>query len=1094
MRIITLIIVLAAVILNCCDINSENQDPVSSENLADGFVNPPDSVKPWVYWYWISDNNSRDGITKDLEAMASVGIGEAMIGNIGNKDMPFGKISTLSEEWWQLIEHAIREGKRLGVNIGLFNCPGWSQSGGPWVKYSESMRYLAYNEIEIEGGKRFVRKLSRPQELFQDVKVIAYPVPESDDLTIASLKPEITTSPALENPVFLVDNDTGTVCLFIKAGNNDKITIDLVTKIPFTARSITLHSARIPFAADIEVQIAEKGIFQSIRKFRYDRSNPRIYVGPVSFAPFSAAIPEVTSRNFRIVMSNFNLSNYLTNVPNLASGAGLSEITVSSAPRLENYIEKQLGKMCQTPFPLWDAYLWEPQAETGNQAMKIDPGTVIDLSSNLSHTDTLVWDAPAGKWIIMRIGATPTGAKNAEASPGAIGWEVDKMNREYLKSHFDAYIGELLKRIPAKDRTALKHIVLDSYEQGSENWTDGMENDFESKYGYDPVPWLPVLSGRIVGSADQSDRFLWDLRRIIADRVAYDYVGCFRELCQDKGLRIWLENYGHWGFPSEFLMYGGQSHDIAGEFWNEGELGNTECRAASSAAHIYGKRSVSAESYTSAGMAYQRYPAMLKKRGDWSYTEGINQVILHLYIHQPYEDKTPGINAWFGTEFNRKNTWFRQSKNWIDYQRRCMFMLQRGLPVNDICYFIGEDVPKMTGTRIPRLPEGYSFDYINAEVIMNRLSVKDGNLILEDGMSYKMMVLPPLETMRPELLRKIRQLVHQGACIIGPPPKHSPSLHNFPLADDEIRSLSAELWANPDDLSATTGNFDKGRIWNVTDLQPALSSIGLKPDVSFAENIPLLWIHRKLNENEIYFITNQSGNPVRFEATFRVSGKKPEFWDATDGMIRDLPDFSQRNGVTTVPLKLDSFGSAFIVFRKKGNVSSAVMKDNFPDPITITTILTPWEVSFDKSSGGPDNPVKMTTLEDWSKNSDDRIKYYSGTAVYKNTFVLDSIPPKEKIYVRLGNVYVMAEVRINGQPAGGVWTFPWQTDITKFVKPGENSIEVDVVNNWVNRLIGDSRLPEQNRKTWINLNQIKSDDPLQSSGLMGPVSVLSYRY
>ncbi len=393
---------------------------------------------------------------------------------------------------------------------------------------------------------------------------------------------------------------------------------------------------------------------------------------------------------------------------------------------------------------------------------------VIDLTSNLSADGTLTWDAPAGRWIVMRIGATPTGTKNSPSAPYATGWEVDKMSREHLKKHFDAFIGELLKRMPAEDRTALKHVVLDSYEQGSQNWTEDLDKDFQERYGYDPIPWFPVLSGRIVGSADQSDRFLWDLRRLIADRVAYDYVGGLRDLSQEQGLRVWLENYGHWGFPSEFLMYGGQSHDIAGEFWNEGELGNIECRASSSAAHIYGKRRVSAESYTSAGLAYQRFPAMLKKRGDWSYTEGINHVVLHLYIQQPYEDRTPGINAPFGTEFNRKNTWFNQSKKWIDYQRRCMFMLQRGLAVNDVCYFIGEDVPKMTGTRVPEIPGGYSYDYINAEVIMNRVTVKDGSLVLPDGMSYRLLVLPPLETMRPELLRKIKQLVTEGASVTGP--------------------------------------------------------------------------------------------------------------------------------------------------------------------------------------------------------------------------------------------------------------------------------------------------------------------------------------
>jgi hypothetical protein len=1093
MKMYALSIMITLLIVDCNDIYKENQDPVTQDELEKGFINPPDSVKPWVYWYWISDNNSKEGITKDLEAMARVGIGEALIGNIGYEEMPYGKIPILSEEWWQLIVHAVSEGKRLGVNIGFFNCPGWSQSGGPWIKYDESMRYLVSSETEVEGGRRIVQELLVPKDIFQDVKVLAFPVPENDDLTIASLKPEITTFPELEHPERLADGDTGTVCMFTRAGNSENIIIDVATKNLFTARSLVLHPARIPFAADIDLQIEENGIFYCVKKFRFDRSNPRVNVGPMPYGALSIALPEVTARNFRIIMSNFNLSNYLASVPNKASNAGLAEVTLSAAPRLEQYIEKQLGKMCQTPFPLWNEYQWEPQPETGAAAMKINPVEVIDLSTNLSG-NTLTWDAPAGKWLVMRLGATPTGTRNAAAAPHAMGWEVDKMNHEHLKKHFDAYVGELLKRIPAENRTVLKHVVLDSYEQGSENWTDGLTEDFRSKFGYDPVPWLPVLSGRIVGSADQSNRFLWDLRRIIADRVAYDYVGGFRDLCQEKGLRIWLENYGHWGFPSEFLMYGGQSHDIAGEFWNEGELGNIECRAASSAAHIYGKRSVSAESFTSAGLAYQRYPAMLKKRGDWSFTEGINQVILHLYIHQPYEDKTPGINAWFGTEFNRKNTWFDQAKNWVDYQRRCMFMVQRGLPVNDICYFIGEDVPKMTGTRIPELPKGYSFDYINAEVIMNRLSVKDGRLVLPDGMSYKLLVLPPLETMRPELLKKIRQLVNQGAFVIGPQPDHSPSLQNFPSADREVKSLSAELWGDPGDKSGKMVKYGKGMILNVSNMQTALNQIGLQPDVSVPENIPLLWIHRRLNDVEIYFITNQSNNKIIFKAKFRVKGKKPELWDPTSGMQRDLPTFSQINELTDIPLELNAFGSAFIVFKKGGDASSGNIESNFPEPKVLVTISAPWTVNYDSAWGGPGRPVKIDILEDWSKSKDERIKYYSGTATYKNTFVLDEIPLKEKLYLNLGDVKVMAEVKINGERAGGVWTPPWQTDITNLVRPGENTIEVDVVNNWANRLIGDSKLPQKFRKTWINVNQIKPEDPLQPSGLIGPVSVISVRY
>lgn len=1077
----------------CANYQPTDSDAVTPDMLMEGFTNPPDSVKPWVYWYWISDNNTREGVTRDLEAMAEVGIGEALIGNIGYEGMQYGNPGILSEEWWQMIEHTIREGKRTGVNIGLFNCPGWSQSGGPWVNPEESMRYLLYSELEIEGGKKLELKLVKPSEFFQQVRVLAFPVPDNEHSTLNRINSIISTIPQLESPDNLIDGDTGTICLFRRAAGSKEIIIDIQSKDSFAARSLLLYPANTPFAADIDLMINLNGKYKSIKKFRYDRSNARINVGPIPKGPVAVSIPEVNSKNFRLIMSNFSLSNYLTNLPNNASDAALSEIVLSGSPRVESFIEKQLGKMCQTPFPLWNEYQWKPQEETGSEEMKVNPGNVLDLTSSTAADGTLIWAAPEGRWILLQIGAVPTGTRNAQAAPHAMGWEVDKMNKHHLKKHFDSYIGKLLERMPAEERTALKHVVLDSYEQGSQNWTENMIEDFEVKYGYDPVPWFPVFTGRVVGSADQSDRFLWDWRRLVADRIAYDYVGGFRELCQEKGLRIWLENYGHWGFPSEFLMYGGQSHDVAGEFWNEGDLGNIECRAASSAAHIYGKKLVSAESYTSAGQAYQRYPAMLKKRGDWSYTEGINQVILHLYIHQPYEDKSPGINAWFGTEFNRKNTWFRQSKNWIDYQRRCMFMLRRGLPVNDICYFIGEDVPKMTGARIPEMPDGYSYDYINAEVIMNRLTVKDGRLVLPDGMSYSLLVLPPLETMRPELLQKIAELVKKGAKVYGPPPSRSPSLQNYPAADLTVKQLVQELWDEADIKARKSG---KRSVMNNMSLKEALDITGVLPDVRVTESTPVLWIHRKMNDCDIYFITNQSDNRLAFEAAFRVSGMQPELWDPLNGRVRDLKVFTHNGGMTEIPLQLESYGSAFIVFRRSSDSRSEkpMVKTNFPDPVTLLQISTPWEVTFDKTLRGPENRIMMETPEDWTKSRDERIRFYSGSAVYRNSFTLREIPAGENIIIDLGKVGVMAEVKVNGRFAGGVWTSPWTVDITEMVKQGENILEIEVVNNWINRLTGDSMLPEKERITWLNENPARPGDPLQPSGLMGPVVVRSIKY
>ena len=382
---------------------------------------------------------------------------------------------------------------------------------------------------------------------------------------------------------------------------------------------------------------------------------------------------------------------------------------------------------------------------------------------------------------------------NVPATPATTGLEVDKMNRAALKAHFDAYTGELLRRTTPAERKSFTHVIADSYETGPQNWTDGLEKDFKESYGYDPLPFLPVLTGRVVQSAAASDRFLWDLRRLVAEKIARDYVGGLRDLCAKNGLKLWLENYGHWGFPSEFLYYGGQSHEVGGEFWAGQSVKNGELRAAASASHTYGFRDVWAEAYTG-GPAMINTPRDLKAQGDQSFCEGVTQFVLHVNIHQPDDSKKPGINAWFGTEFNRHNTWFRESKTWIDYLRRSTVLLRAGYPAADVAYFIGEDAPKMNGMRQPEVPVGYDWDFINSDVLLNHLTVKNGRLTLPHGTSYAVLVLPDYPTMRPEVLAKISDLVAAGATVVGKAPDRSPSQQNQPAADARLKQLAAALW------------------------------------------------------------------------------------------------------------------------------------------------------------------------------------------------------------------------------------------------------------------------------------------------------------
>ena len=948
-----------------------------------------------------------------------------------------GPVKVLTPAWWSLVEHAIREGARTGVRVGTFNCPGWSQSGGPWVKPSQSMRYVTISEIRVKGPQKFSGRLATTAEHFQDIAVLAFPAPkgDADALTVKQAK--------------------------VPAGDSQ---IDLTgAEQPFTARSLTLTpAAPNAFRAEVELQAAgADGQFRSIRTFTFDRSNPNNNVGPMPWGPVTVAFPAVQATRFRLLLKG------------VKKPGEFASVELSSAARLERYVEKQLGKMWQTPSPLWDAYLWPAQTWKDPAGYTVPRAKVLNLSARMAADGTFTWNVPAGEWIVLRTGMAPTGVTNAPASPEGTGLEIDKMNRGLVRYHFQQFMGKMLERLTPAERQAMGHVIADSYETGAQNWTDGMAAAFQKRYGYDPLPWLPVLTGRVVDSADASDRFLWDLRRMVADRISYDYVGGLRDVAAEHGLRLWLENYGHWGYPGEFLQYGGQATDLGGEFWAGRGLGAIELRAASSAGHIYGKPVISAEAFTG-GPAWQSTPWALRQRGDWATAQGINHFVLHVYIHQPDDTKIPGISAWFGTEFNRLNTWFPQSREWVEYLRRTHFLLQQGKGVADVAYFIGEDAPKMTGQTKPELPEGYSFDYINGEVIEKRLTVKDGRFVLPDGMSYRLLVLPEQTTMRPAVLRKLKDLAAAGGAILGPKPNRSPSMEAYPAADREVQRLAAAVWANSKNVYSTG---------TLTDV---LARQNVQPDLTGLDREHFPWAHRSGPEGDIYFLSHQGDEPVTRQVSFRVTGRQPELWDAVTGEHRDLPEFREEQGRTVVPLQFAPRQSLFVLFRKPAAKSGGA---NFPALNRVAALTGPWSVAFDPK-WGPTEPVAFDALADWTTRPEPAIRHFSGTAVYRKQFTLTEAGGR--LYLDLGKLEnSLARVKVNGKDVGLVWCAPWRIEISGAAHAGTNDLEIAVTNTWNNRLVGDLPLPASERKTWASIPRVTAKTPLQPAGLLGPVTVQS---
>ncbi|MEI7900930.1 MAG: glycosyl hydrolase [bacterium] len=1086
--------------------------PLLADDLATAFVSPPEDTRPRCYWYWQDGHITTNGITKDLESMARVGIGGAYVGIIGG-----GAFKCLSEPWWQMVDHAIAEGGRTKVNVGLFNCPGWSQSGGPWVKPSQSMRYLVLPEMRLKGPQRFQGKLPLPagkEGEFQPVALLAFPEPADGGVVLGRTVAATTTStPEAKNLKAFFDGDPKTGPVIEKSEGAFALTFTAAS--PFTARSLTVTPAGAYYGrVQLDVDDGGQG-WKNVGSLMVERANLDLNDGPVPLAPAGVNFAPVTGIRFRLSFDRFN------------GEVAVGEVALQAATTVENVAEKQLQKIGGGAQPPSGHAIWQAPKPLDKAAQAVKPASVIELTSKIASDGTLTWEVPAGVWVLQYVGMLPTGKTNVPAPPEGTGPEVDKMNASAVRDHFNAYMGvALARRKTPQARQALRYTIADSYEVGPQNWTDDMRGDFRKTYGYDPLPYLPVLSGRVVGSAEASDRFLWDLRRRVADRVAYDYVGTLRQESRKNGLTLWLEPYAHYGFPAEFLQYGGQSDEVAGEFWCGGQpgsgLGVYEVRCAASVAHTYGKPKVFCEAFTG-GPAQRSTPQSLKGYTDWAYTEGINQFVLHLYYHQADTDGQ-GVNGW-GTSFHRNNIWFEQMGTWIDYQRRCSVLLQQGHSVADTLYFIGEDVPKpMNAYREPAPPPGVDYDFINAEVILSRLSVKNGRWTLPGGQSYAVMALPPVETMRPAVLKMFDGLVRQGGVLLGKPPLRSPSLQGYPQADQELARLAEGLWGAGD--AKPVRSVGKGKVLRGLTMAEALKEAGLSADVA---DLPegIRFAHRRNNEVEIYFFSNQKPEAITFAPLLRVSGKLPERWDAGTGNRERLALYQEEKGGTRVPLSLAPFGSAFVVLRQpaRGNhpvaiaapaglaqrswvesgplsvlagdankleararangdytlnwasgTKSTLRVSGVPEP---RQLAGPWQVTFApgnakaRAEQQPGTPVTFEKLGSLTERENENEKCFSGMATYRIAFRQEVSKPTTRWELDLGAAGSIAEVVLNGKTIATLWKPPFRADVTGALIPGENKLEVRVVNAWHNAM-------QRGRPT-------KEVEPLDPAGLIGPV-------
>jgi len=757
----------------------------------------------------------------------------------------------------------------------------------------------------------------------------------------------------------------------------------------------------------------------------------------------------------------------------------------------------------------------------------VDAANVIDLTKNLSPDGTLNWNAPAGDWQILRFGCTLNDhCLVSTCSEGWDGYAIDPFDAGAFTNYWNTVVEPLIADakscsgpgvspgrtgsdatqthgLDARATTgALKYLHTDSWEVEVANWTPTLREEFQKRRGYDLLPWLPVVAGKIVNSRDQSDRFLADFRRTMGDLAIDNHYKLFKDGAHQHGLLIHPESGGPHAVPVDAQQCLGFDDAPMSEFWawswthRIGDENRFFVKQPASAAHTYGHKLVLAEGFTTIGPHWQETLwDNLKPAFDHACTEGLNLLVWHAFVCSPESAGVPGQQYFAGTHLNPNVTWWEKSAPFFAYINRCQTLLQQGLPVADVAYYYGDHVPNFAQLRRSdpaRLGRGYDYDVITGEALLTRATVKDGRIVLPDGLSYRVLVLPNRPSISLPVLRKLKELVDTGATVIGPKPHEASGLKDFPQSDVEVKQLADELW-------------DKGRIIANRTAREFLLAHDVPPDFESLSTLnsqlstDLDFIHRTADGAEIYFVSSRTNQSVSANCIFRVTGKAPELWNAVTGEHKFATAYTGKDGRTIVPLDFAPCGSWFVIFRESAAKHPATRTSNTPSCQPLAELTGAWTVTFDPKWGGPES-VEFSNLVSWPTREEPGIKFYSGTAVYEKTFDLSAQIPDAKrqppdprpktLFLDLGNVRELAEVRVNGKSCGVTWSPPFRVDITDAVKPGANRLEIAVVNFWPNRIIGDAALPPGQRLTRTNIRKLTQNTPLTESGLLGPVRVL----
>lgn len=1109
----TLTYTLFYIVLFCSSISTTAQQGIDS-TIEKQFAHPGDQYRPWVFWYWMHGAISRNGITADVKAMREAGIAGAYLMTIKDTTsaVPFQPtVRQLTPEWWQLVKFAMEEAKRDGLKLAMHVSDGFALAGGPWITPELSMQKLVWTKSSVKAGIRSI-KLDQPEATegyYRDIAVYAYPANGSSIDNDVKLVPTVTTS-------------NGTRANFLAFPNEGRESFRSDTACwiqyhypkPFTCRSIRVHVGGNNYQAHrLIVQAGDDGInFKTIVRFEPPRHGWQDTDEDVTHS-----IPPTTATYFRFL---YNKDGAEPGAEDIDAAKWKPSFKVEgiylSGESLLHHFESKNGSV------------WRVSKETTTDQVSpqsiVPMNRIINLTRRMDSKGNLNWSPPNGDWVVLRIGHTSTGHTNATGGGGK-GLECDKFNPQAVRMQFENWFARAFdKTDPALAREVLEIFHVDSWECGSQNWSRDFAKQFRDRRGYDPLPYLPAAAGIPVGSLEISEKFLQDFRKTIAELVNDVFYKTLKNLSAKKDTRFSAESVAPTMVSDGLLHYGTVDLPM-GEFWLNSPTHDkpNDMHDAISGAHIYGKNVVQAEAFTSVRMNWREHPGNLKAIGDRNFALGINRMVLHVYTHNPWMDRKPGMTLdGVGLYFQRDQTWFRQSRAWIDYLSRCQVMLQQGKPVVDIAVFTGDEIPSRAilpdrlvtslpgifgknrveaekkrlanaGHPMRSIPDGvnhsanmadpidwvnplngYSYDSFNPDALM-KMSVKNGQVLLPGGATYRLLLIPAPHPLQPnrklsvKTLRKLQQLARQGATIlIDKSYQHGAGLND---KGDSVKLMMNQLVKD-----------SNGKVYLLPHPDSSFAKQGIARDVDIEGEVhSIAWSHRKSGNDDIYFISNQRDSVQKVNLSFRVAGKTPEVWDPVTGAPGSLMSWEVKEGRTFATCVLHPNQSLFIIFR-----TPATERSHHRKMVNIVKVpLQRWTLQLDTAFGGPAGSLQIEPPSGWTESDDPAVKYYSGTGIYTTEFRAQK--PYGTVLISFESISDIATVYVNDIECGTLWTPPFSLDITKALQPGINRIRVEVTNTWANRLIGDQLQAEGSKVTWTTAPFRLKNKPLSPAGITGRV-------